>query len=158
MTITRREICLFLPGLFPAAAVLDAFSAEDNSEVPQMSLPPATTSSPSFVGVVEPCIAGLPMSALSSGSSRLDRRPRRNLQSRPRACVVACADQRRSYMSPRLVKLSAVLITVLCTVSVLAQMPNPYGPPVSVGERQESRGCGAGRGTDKQLEDGGGRG
>jgi len=35
-------------------------------------------------------------------------------------------------MSPRLVKFSAVLITVLCTMSVLAQAPNPYGPPVSV--------------------------
>ena len=31
MTITRREICFFLPGLFPAAVALDAFSAEDNS-------------------------------------------------------------------------------------------------------------------------------
>lgn len=35
-------------------------------------------------------------------------------------------------MSPRLVRFSAVLITVLCTMSVLAQAPNPYGPPVSV--------------------------
>ena len=35
-------------------------------------------------------------------------------------------------MSPRLVKFSAVLITVLCTTSVLAQAPNPYGLPVSV--------------------------
>ena len=31
MTITRREMCFLLPGLFPAAAALDAFSAEDNS-------------------------------------------------------------------------------------------------------------------------------
>jgi quercetin dioxygenase-like cupin family protein len=30
MTITRREMCFLLPGLFPAAA-LDAFPAEDNS-------------------------------------------------------------------------------------------------------------------------------
>ena len=35
-------------------------------------------------------------------------------------------------MSSRRVKFSAVLITVLCAVSVLAQAPNPYGPPVSV--------------------------
>ena len=31
MTITRREMCFLLPGLFPAAAALDAFSADDNS-------------------------------------------------------------------------------------------------------------------------------
>jgi quercetin dioxygenase-like cupin family protein len=31
MTITRREICFLLPGLFPAAADLDAVAAEDNS-------------------------------------------------------------------------------------------------------------------------------
>jgi mannose-6-phosphate isomerase-like protein (cupin superfamily) len=31
MTITRREMCSLLPGLFPAAVKLDAFSAEDNS-------------------------------------------------------------------------------------------------------------------------------
>jgi mannose-6-phosphate isomerase-like protein (cupin superfamily) len=30
MTITRREICILLPGLFPAVA-LDAFAAQDNS-------------------------------------------------------------------------------------------------------------------------------
>ena len=31
MTITRREMCFLLPGLFPATAALDAFSADDNS-------------------------------------------------------------------------------------------------------------------------------
>ena len=31
MTITRREMWFLLPGLFPAAAALDAFSADDNS-------------------------------------------------------------------------------------------------------------------------------
>ena len=31
MTITRREICILLPGLFPAAAALDAVADEDNS-------------------------------------------------------------------------------------------------------------------------------
>ncbi len=31
MTITRRELCFLLPGLFPAAVALDASSAEDNS-------------------------------------------------------------------------------------------------------------------------------
>jgi glc operon protein GlcG len=35
-------------------------------------------------------------------------------------------------MSSRWVKFSAVLITVLCGLSLLAQAPNPYGPPVSV--------------------------
>ncbi len=34
-------------------------------------------------------------------------------------------------MSLRLVEFP-VLITVLCTLGALAQMPNPYGPPVSV--------------------------
>ena len=34
-------------------------------------------------------------------------------------------------MPLRLVKLS-VLLAVFCTVSVLAQVPNPYGLPVSV--------------------------
>jgi mannose-6-phosphate isomerase-like protein (cupin superfamily) len=31
MTITRREICILLPRLFPAAVALDAFAAQDNS-------------------------------------------------------------------------------------------------------------------------------
>ena len=31
MTITRREMCFLLPGLFPATVALDAFSAEENS-------------------------------------------------------------------------------------------------------------------------------
>ena len=31
MTITRREMCFLLPGLPPAATVVSAFSAEDNS-------------------------------------------------------------------------------------------------------------------------------
>jgi quercetin dioxygenase-like cupin family protein len=31
MTITRRDICFLLSGLFPAAAALDAFAAEDTS-------------------------------------------------------------------------------------------------------------------------------
>ena len=35
-------------------------------------------------------------------------------------------------MSLRVVKIHVALITVLCAASVLAQAPNPYGPPVSV--------------------------
>lgn len=31
MSITRREMCFLLPGLFPAAAGLEAFGAQDNS-------------------------------------------------------------------------------------------------------------------------------
>ena len=31
MTITRREICILLRGLFPAAVALDAFPAQDNA-------------------------------------------------------------------------------------------------------------------------------
>jgi quercetin dioxygenase-like cupin family protein len=31
MTITRREMCFLLPGLLPAATIVSAFSAEDNS-------------------------------------------------------------------------------------------------------------------------------
>src|SRR6202049_1453089 len=36
------------------------------------------------------------------------------------------------YMSPRVIKIQVALIAVLCTLSALAQVPNPYGPPVSV--------------------------
>jgi glc operon protein GlcG len=35
-------------------------------------------------------------------------------------------------MSLRVVKIQVALITLLCAASVLAQAPNPYGPPVSV--------------------------
>jgi quercetin dioxygenase-like cupin family protein len=38
MTITRREVCFLLPGLFPAAAAFDAFAADDNS-LPSASYP-----------------------------------------------------------------------------------------------------------------------
>ena len=31
MTITRRDLCILLPGLLPVAATLDAFSESDNS-------------------------------------------------------------------------------------------------------------------------------
>ncbi len=38
MTITRREICVLLPGLLPAAAALDAF-AETDTSLPSANYP-----------------------------------------------------------------------------------------------------------------------
>jgi mannose-6-phosphate isomerase-like protein (cupin superfamily) len=38
MTVTRREMCFLLPGLFPATAAFHAFAADDNS-LPSASYP-----------------------------------------------------------------------------------------------------------------------
>jgi hypothetical protein len=48
-----------------------------------------------------------------------------------------------------------VALAIFCTLSALAQAPNPYGLPVGVGNAKKGRSRRARGGAEKQLEDGG---
>ena len=53
---------------------------------------------------------------------------------------------------------TTLMITLLCAVSVLAQAPNPYGPPVSVENAKKAAASALAEAQKGHLENGGGGG